>query len=60
MEDTNGKLVHTNFIGRTFVDANALLRDPKVRRTLEKLSKANRGLRGRPGITFLRPRKTEG
>lgn len=60
MEDTNGKLFYTNSAGRTLVDPNALLRDPKVRRTLEKLSKANRGLRGRPGITFLRPRKIEG
>lgn len=57
MENPNGKLVYTNSFGRTFVDANALLRDPKVRRTLEKLSEANRWLRGRPGITFLRPRK---
>jgi hypothetical protein len=60
MEDTNEKAVYTNFIGRTFVDANALLRDPKVRRTLEKLSAANKSLRGRPGITFLKPRKLEG
>ena len=60
MEDTNGKLVYTNFFGRTLVDPNALLRDPKVKRTLQKLSEANRSLRGRRGITFLRPRKVEG
>ncbi len=57
MDDTNDKIAQTNFFGRTFVDANALLRDPKVRRTLEKLSQANRSLRGRPGVTFLKPRK---
>jgi hypothetical protein len=59
MEDMNGKVIYTNFSGRTFVDPNALLRDPKVRRTLEKLSEANRSLRGRRGITFLRPRKVD-
>ena len=60
MENTNGKLVYTNWAGRTLVDPNLLLRDPKVKRTLEKLSKANQSMRGRPGITFLRPRKVEG
>jgi hypothetical protein len=60
MEDTSGKLVYTNWAGRTLVDPNALLRDPKVKRTLERLSEANRALRGRPGITFLRPRRLEG
>jgi hypothetical protein len=59
MEDTNEKIVYTNFLGRTIVDPNALLRDPKVRRTLEKLSQANKWLRGRPGITFLKPRKSD-
>jgi hypothetical protein len=60
MEDTNEKIDYTNFFGRTIVDPNALLRDPKVRRTLERLSEANKSLRGRRGITFLKPRKTEG
>ena len=60
MEDTNEKLSFTNFLGRTFVDANALLRDPKVRRTLEKLSEANKWMRGRRGVTFLKPRKLDG
>jgi glutamine phosphoribosylpyrophosphate amidotransferase len=60
MEDTNEKIAYTNFLGRTFVDPNALLRDPKVRRTLEKLSEANKSMRGRRGITFLKPRKAEG
>ena len=59
MEDSNNKIAHTNFIGRTTVDANALLRDPKVRRTLERLSEANKSLRGRRGITFLKPRKLD-
>ena len=59
MEDSNEKIAYTNFLGRTIVDPNALLRDPKVRRTLEKLSEMNRPLRGRPGVTFLKPRKWE-
>ena len=60
MEAKNQKMMYTNFFGRTFVDANALLQDPKVKRMMEKLSEANRSMRGRPGITFLRPRKQEG
>ena len=60
MEDNHDKIVYTNFFGRTMVDPNALLRDPKVRRTLEKLAEANKSLRGRPGFTFLKPRKLEG
>ncbi len=60
MDYTNDKIAYTNFFGRTIVDTNALLRDPKVRRTLEKLSEANKSLRGRPGITFLKPRKLDG
>ena len=53
------KISYVTFDGRTIVNANALLRDPKVRRTFEKLSKANEPLRGRRGITFLRPLKSE-
>jgi glutamine phosphoribosylpyrophosphate amidotransferase len=60
MQDTDEKISYTNFLGRTFVDPNALLRQPKVRRTLEKLSEANKSMRGRPGITFLKLRKSDG
>jgi len=60
MEDNNQKRIYTDFLGRTFVDPNALLRDPKVKHMMEKLSEANRSMRGRPGITFLKPRKQDG
>jgi hypothetical protein len=60
MADSNGdKLFYVNFEGRTIVNGKALLRDPKVKETIEKLSKANEQFRHRPGITFLRPLKAE-
>ena len=60
MADSNGdKLLYVDFNGRTFVNGKALLRDPKVRETIEKLSKANEKFRHLPGITFLKPIKTE-
>jgi len=46
--------------GRTIVDVDALLRDPKVQETIQKLSQRNRSYRGRPGITFLKPVKNSG
>ena len=59
MADSNGdKLFYVDFNGRTFVNGRVLLRDPKVKETIEKLSKANEQFRHRPGITFLRPVKT--
>jgi hypothetical protein len=60
MEDKNQKIMHTNFGGYTFVDANALLREPKVKRLLERLSEANKSMRQRPGVTFLKLRKQDG
>lgn len=51
------RIWHVNFDGRTFVDAKALLRDPKVRRTIQKLSQLTETSRDRRGITFLTPRK---
>ncbi len=60
MADTRDKIVHTNFIGRTIVDLNLLLRDPKVRRTMEKLSEANKSMRGRPGVHFVKLGKLDG
>ncbi len=56
-EPKKERIWHVNFDGRTFVDAKALLRDPKVRRTIQKLSKVAEPPRDRRGITFLTPRK---
>jgi hypothetical protein len=59
MADSNGdKLSYVTFEGRTIVNGKELLRDPKVKETIEKLSKANERFRHRRGITFLRPAKT--
>ncbi|HMF74182.1 MAG TPA: hypothetical protein VK604_00830 [Bryobacteraceae bacterium] len=59
MSDSNGdKISYVTFDGRTIVNGKALLRDPKVKETIEKLSKANERFRKRRGITFLRPAKT--
>ncbi len=59
MADSNGdKISYVTFDGRTIVNGKALLADPKVKETIEKLSKANERFRHRRGITFLRPAKT--
>jgi len=59
MADSSGeKISYVTFDGRTIVNARALLSDPKVRETIEKLSKANERFRHRRGVTFLRPAKT--
>jgi hypothetical protein len=50
-----GKLIYTNWAGRTFVDPNLLLQDPKVKQTIRRLSELTNPLRGRPGIIFLKP-----
>jgi len=56
MADSNSeKVVHVDFDGHTIVDVNALLRDPKVRATIERMSKENERFRGKPGVTFIRP-----
>lgn len=49
------KVSHVNYSGHTIVDVNALLRDPKVKATIERMSKENERFRGKPGITFVRP-----
>jgi hypothetical protein len=54
------KISYVTFDGRTIVDADALLRDPKVQETIRKLSQRNRSFRGRPGVTFLKPVKNSG
>jgi hypothetical protein len=53
----NSKVSHVNFNGFTIVDVNALLRDPKVKATIDRLSKEHERFRGKPGVTFVRPVK---
>jgi hypothetical protein len=56
MADSNSeKVSYVDFDGRTIVDVNALLRDPKVRATIERMSKENERFRGKPGVTFIKP-----
>lgn len=45
--------------GRGDVNVEALLDDPKVKETIKRLSKVNEKFRNQPGITFLRPMKSE-
>ncbi len=49
------KIYHVDSAGRATVDVNALLRDPKVQATIERLSKRNERFRGTPGVTFVMP-----
>jgi hypothetical protein len=49
------KIYHVDFDGRATVDVNALLRDPKVKATIERMSKRNERFRGKPGVTFVMP-----
>ena len=49
------KVFHVDFDGHTIVDVNALLRDPKVKESIERMSKENERFRGKPGVTFIRP-----
>jgi len=54
-DSKNGKVSYVDYDGRTIVDVNALLRNPKVRETIDRMSKANERFRGKPGVTFIRP-----
>jgi len=56
-EPKKERIWHVDFEGRTFVDAKALLRNPEVRRTIEKLSNLKEPPRIGRRITFLTPRK---
>ena len=56
--ERKGKLIHTTWEGRTVVDANLLLRDPKVQETIARLSEMNKSFRDRPGFRFLKLPKT--
>ena len=60
MPKSEDKISYVTTDGRTIVDVDALLRDPKVQETIQKLSRRNRSYRGRPGVTFLRPVKNSG
>ena len=54
------KLIHTTWEGDTIVDANLLLRDPKVQETIARLSEMNKSLRHRPGFRFMKvPKRPE-
>jgi hypothetical protein len=54
-DSKNEKVSYVDYDGRTIVDVNALLRNPKVRETIDRMSKANERFRGKPGVTFIRP-----
>jgi hypothetical protein len=49
------KVSRVDYNGYTIVDVNALLRDPKVKATIERMSKENERFRGKPGVTFIKP-----
>jgi hypothetical protein len=54
-DSKSGKVSYVDYAGRTIVDVNALLRSPKVRATIERLSKTNERFRGKPGVRFVMP-----
>jgi hypothetical protein len=54
-DSSSEKVSHVDSDGRTIVDVNALLRDPKVRETIERLSKEHERYKGRAGVSFVRP-----
>ncbi len=56
-DSDSGKVSRVNYNGNTIVDVEALLRDPKVKATIERVSKENERYRGKPGVTFIRPVK---
>lgn len=60
MAKSDDNISHVTWDGRTIVDLDALLRDPKVQETIQKLSRRTQRYRGRPGVTFLKPVKTDG
>jgi hypothetical protein len=57
MADSKGnKVSYVDFAGRTIVDVNKLLELPKVRETIERMSKRHEQERGKPGVAFVRRR----
>ena len=55
MAESNDKMLHVGWYGHVIVDVNALMRDPKVRATIERMSKQHEQFRGKPGVTFVQP-----
>ena len=49
------KISRVDYNGYTIVDVDALLQDPKVKATIDRMSKENERFRGKPGITFIKP-----
>lgn len=56
-EPKEERIWHVDLEGRTIVDGRALLRNPEVRRTIEKLSNLKEPPRNGRVVTFLTPRK---
>lgn len=54
-DSKSGKISRVDYNGYTVVDVNALLRDSKVKATIERVSKENERFRGKPGVTFIKP-----
>ena len=60
MADSNSDRVsYVDFEGRTIVDVNALLKVPKVRETIERMSKMHEQQRGKPGVRFVKYLKSK-
>lgn len=59
-DSSSDKVSYVDFEGRTIVDVNALLKDPKVKETIERMSKMHEQQRGKHGITFVRRLKSKG
>jgi hypothetical protein len=51
---------YVDWDGRSYVNVDVLLNDPKVKETIKRLGKANEKFRKQPGVTFLRPIKSQG
>jgi hypothetical protein len=59
MAKSDEQLTYTTFDGRTITNVDVLLRDPKVRETMRKMSR-NRDLGSKKGyVTILRYRKPD-
>jgi len=54
-DSSSEKVSHVDYNGYTIVDVDALLRDPKVKATIDRMSKENERFRGKPGVTFIKP-----
>ena len=50
---------YVDWDGREHVNVDVLLEDPKVKETIRRLAKANEKFRNQPGMTFLRPIKSQ-